>query len=107
TVRGCRRARGSLPVAVLGGALVVPCTPNPRRGAESPLEALAAVRYGSEEASRIGSCATGSCEPRQVRKEAALSGRSRVPQGGLVLVDSEHDLLAPASPSGALDLCPT
>src|SRR5438876_840152 len=31
----------------------------------------------------VGSCATPTCEPRQVRKEAAVSRRWRVPQGGL------------------------
>ena len=31
----------------------------------------------------LGSCAAGACESCQVRKEAALSGKSRVPQGCL------------------------
>ena len=96
------RARpGTLPSTVLGGELVVPCTPNPRRGAEFPSEARAAARYDSYEASRVGSCATRSCEPSQVRKEAALSGPSRVPQGCLARVEYEHDLVAPLSTAGA------
>ena len=33
--------------------------------------------------SKAGSCATGACEPRQVRKEAAVSNASRVPRGCL------------------------
>ena len=32
---------------------------------------------------RAGSCAAESCEPRQVRKEAAVSSRFRVPQASL------------------------
>jgi len=32
---------------------------------------------------KAGSCAAGTCEPRQVRKEAAVSRLSRVPQGCL------------------------
>src|SRR5204863_5759321 len=71
------------------------------RGAEFPSEARAAVRYGSYEASRVGSCATGSCEPSQVRKEAALSGPSRVPQGCLARANGEYGLVAPESTTGA------
>jgi len=33
---------------------------------------------------RIGSCANKHCEPRQVRKEAAVSSKFIVPQGYLV-----------------------
>jgi len=33
---------------------------------------------------KIGSCAAEACEPRQVRKEAAVSGYLRVTQGNLV-----------------------
>ena len=36
---------------------------------------------------KAGSCAAGHREPGQVRKEAALSGWSRVPQGCLAGVD--------------------
>ncbi len=32
----------------------------------------------------VGSCATESCEPRQVRKEATVSSNFRVPQGCLI-----------------------
>src|SRR2546428_2065717 len=32
----------------------------------------------------IGSCAASVCEPRQIRKEAAVSGRRRVPQASLI-----------------------
>ena len=50
---------------------------------------------------RVGSCATRSREPSQVRKEAALSGPSRVPQGCLTRADDEYDLMAPVSTAGA------
>ena len=39
---------------------------------------------------RVGSCATGSREPSQVRKEAALSGPSRVPQVRLTGAGGGH-----------------
>ena len=70
---------------VLGGALAVPCRPKSATcGAEFP---TAAGPHGwmspGREALRAGSCATGACEPRQVRKEAAVSNVSRVPQGCL------------------------
>ena len=59
------------------------------------------MRYGSYEASRVGSCATGSREPSQVRKEAALSGPSRVPQGRLIRANDEYGLMALVSTAGA------
>ena len=59
------------------------------------------MRYGSYEVLRVGSCATGSREPSQVRKEAALSGPSRVPQGCLTRAEDEYDLVAPGSTAGA------
>src|SRR5439155_18762889 len=40
-------------------------------------------------------------EPSQVRKEAALSGPSRVPQGCLVRANDEYGLVAPVSTAGA------
>src|SRR5258706_13707181 len=59
------------------------------------------MRYGSYEASRVGSCATGSREPSQVRKEAALSGPFRVPQECLTRANDEYGLMAPVSTAGA------
>ena len=38
----------------------------------------------------LGSCAAGACESCQVRKEAALSGKSRVPQGCLSFWYSQY-----------------
>ena len=62
------------------------------------------MRYGSYKVMRVGSCATGSREPSQVRKEAALSGPSRVPQGCLTRAEDEYDLMAPVSTAGARSL---
>ena len=59
------------------------------------------MRYGSYKVMRVGSCATRSREPSQVRKEAALSGPSRVPQGCLTRAEDEYDLMAPVSTAGA------
>ena len=73
--------RSTLSMIVLGGALGVPSTRNPLHAGPNPCPRVSTVRVGTEHAAlKAGSCAAGLRELGQVRKEAALSGWSRVPQ---------------------------
>ena len=69
---------------VLGGTLGVSCTRNPlHAGPNSLPEGVSHSESTEHVALKVGSCAAGHREPGQVRKEAALSGMLRVPQGCL------------------------
>jgi len=90
TVLGTNYGRRSLPLQVLfraivlGGTLGVSCTRNPlHAGPNSLPEGVSHSESTEHVALMVGSCAAGHREPGQVRKEAALSGTLRVPQGCL------------------------
>src|SRR5690606_33377405 len=53
-------------------------------GVEFPSEAGPCGAWARQVALTVGSCATGSHQPRQVRKEAAVRGAPCVPQGCLI-----------------------
>jgi hypothetical protein len=79
---GERRRIESL--VALSGEVAVPCSPRSApAGPNSSLEAVSVRRWPTGPVLKVGSCAAGTRETRQVRKEAAVSGLSRVPQGSL------------------------
>ena len=71
---------------VLHGELAVPCTRNPLQRGGIPSPGLSPRPLSFEWMSRAGSWAAEAREPRQVRKEAAVSGSFRVLQGSLARV---------------------
>ena len=73
--------------AVLGGELAVPCTCNPLQQGRIPSRGRRSRRLSERPALRTGSRAAATREPRQVRKEAAISAARRVPRTGLVRAD--------------------
>jgi hypothetical protein len=70
--------------AMLDGELAVPCTRNPLQRGRTPPRGRPLLDCPHRAVMKTGSCAAGTREPRQVRKEATVSGQSWVPQGFLV-----------------------
>ena len=67
---------------MLGGELAVPCYPQAAlAGLNSRSRSESREDCPRQEALKAWSCAARRCEPRQVRKEAAVSREPRVPQG--------------------------
>jgi len=58
---------------VLDGELAVRCTRNPLSGVEFPPEGIGGDLHCRLASGRTGHHVTDGCEPRQVRKEAAVS----------------------------------
>ena len=70
-------------------------------GTESPPEAGRRGSCSRTEALKAGSCAAAGREPRQIRKEAAVSGVRWVPQGDLVRADDAGETVMVRSTEGA------
>ena len=71
-------------LVALSGEVAVPCHPRSApAGPNSSFEAVSARRWPTGPVLKAGSRAAGTCEPRQVRKEAAVSRLSRVPRDSL------------------------
>jgi len=66
---------------MLGGELAVPYTRNPPYAGPNAFRGFAGLVSVCLKVLRIESCAMGTCEPGQVREEAAISKHSRVPRG--------------------------
>ena len=76
---------GKMNVTVLDGEVAVPCNPQSAiAGSNTCLRQLIVEVWSKHVVLTIGFCATETHEPRQVRKEAAVSELFRVPQGRLV-----------------------
>lgn len=69
--------------ATIGGGWRSPVPETRHSGAEILLEATQVGKQAELNVMKAGSCATMYHEPGQVRKEAAISGSHRVPQGSL------------------------
>ncbi len=70
--------------AVLGGEVAVPCNSQSALARLNPFLRLSVCKVCLlHVALTVGSCAMGTHEPCQVRKEAALSGFTHVPRGSL------------------------
>ena len=78
-----RAHRPTMVAAVLDGELAVPCTRNPLYAGSNSSPRAGPGTAGPGGIPIAGSCAAEACEPRQVRKEAAVSGALRVPQTSL------------------------